>query len=248
MAVAPIRKTVANRVCAKSSFASRCWTCSTSTNRSLPNAALIHYVSRCCFGCLFAPDGGIFLPDSHRQNSVLHPRRSAFQKLALGLLNILARPIYTKHLQLCCIKHVTGLFVSRLFNNRSAPVLHRFSTNPPNTDGRYRRSRAATCRLDTFTPKVANRRREGEGGRRVSADASSVSRCADIVRPGCSREVVTKRRYTTRNNQNFTSEKYAKPLAVDFRRRNTTSNFWESTSATRWDEGRTDREGYRGTA
>ena len=37
--------------------------------------------------------------------------------LPLGLLNILACPIYTKHFQLCCIKHVTGLFVSLHFNN-----------------------------------------------------------------------------------------------------------------------------------
>ena len=37
MAVAPIHKTVANRVCAKSSFASRCQQCSTSTGSFLPN-------------------------------------------------------------------------------------------------------------------------------------------------------------------------------------------------------------------
>jgi hypothetical protein len=63
----------------------------------------------------------------------------------------------------------------------------------------------------------------GEGGRCDTADADSVSRRADIVRPFCSREVVTKRRYTTRNNQNFTSEKFAKALPVDFRRFQTQS-------------------------
>jgi hypothetical protein len=67
------------------------------------------------------------------------------------------------------------------------------------------------------------------------ADASSVSRCADIVRPVCSREVVTKRRYTKANNQNFTSEKFAKAFSVDFGRRGTAFYFWEGASATPWD-------------
>lgn len=121
MDVAPIRRTVANRVCAKSSFASRRPTCSTSKNRSFPNAAPINYVSRCCFGCLFASDGGIPLPDTYRQNPYLDRAARQPQKVPLGLLNILAGPIYTKRFQLRCIKHVTGLFVSRLFN--SGPVL-----------------------------------------------------------------------------------------------------------------------------
>jgi hypothetical protein len=67
------------------------------------------------------------------------------------------------------------------------------------------------------------------------ADASSVSRRADIVRPVCSREVVTKRRYTKANNQTFTSEKFAKAFSVDFGRRGAAFYFWEGTSATRWE-------------
>jgi hypothetical protein len=68
------------------------------------------------------------------------------------------------------------------------------------------------------------------------ADASSVSRRADIVRPVCSREVVTKRRYTKANNQTFTSEKFAKAFSVDFGRRGAAFYFWEGTSATRWEK------------
>src|ERR1700722_9466699 len=68
------------------------------------------------------------------------------------------------------------------------------------------------------------------------ADASSVSRRADIVRPVCSREVVTKRRYTKANNQTFTSEKFTKSFSVDFGRRGAAFYFWEGTSATRWEK------------
>lgn len=78
--------------------------------------------------------------------------------------------------------------------------------------------RDANTRSDTWTPRMTIRRWEpGRGGRCDTGDAHSVSRRADIVRPVCSREVVTKRRYTTRNNQIFTSEKFAKTVFCGFR-------------------------------
>jgi hypothetical protein len=76
-----------------------------------------------------------------------------------------------------------------------------------------------------WTPKMTSCRRKLGGRPTRNADASSISRCADIVRPVCSREVVTKRRYTTRNNQNFTSEKFAKAVPTEFRRRGATFYF-----------------------
>ena len=133
-------------------------------------------------------------------------------------LNILARPIYTKHFRRCCIKHVKGLFVSRHFNSAiSISPLHLQSI--AHTSFTQRRT-AASRRKHAFRYFDAKDDKSSpgtrEGGRCDTADEHSVSRRADIVRPGCSREVVTKRRYTKRNNQNFTSEKFAKPLPVDF--------------------------------
>jgi hypothetical protein len=139
------------------------------------------------------------------------------RKVPLDPLNILARPIYTKHFHRCCIKHVKGLHVSRHFNKRDLLAPHH---QPVATTSLTRTRTAASGRkhsfryLDTKTDKSSPG--TGEGGRFDIADANSVSRCADIVRPVCSREVVTKRRYTTRNNQNFTSEKLTKTLPVDF--------------------------------
>ena len=123
MAVAPIRKTVANRVCAKSSFVSHCQICSTSKNwfrpkpYSLRNSPHPKLRPQFCIGCRFACDGGIALPDASRQNPVCRASLAQPGKPSLDSVNILARPIYTKPFQLCCIKHVTGLFVSRHFNN-----------------------------------------------------------------------------------------------------------------------------------
>ena len=150
-------------------------------------------------------------------------------------VNILARPIYTKRFQPCCIKHVTGLFVSPHFNSSPqvharAPILEVGKPQCPNAaSGCDKPSQYFDAKDDKLSPGT------GEGGRRLSADASSVSRCADIVRPVCSSEAVTKRRYTTRNNQNFTSEKFAKAFPVEIGRRGAAFYFWEGASATRWD-------------
>jgi hypothetical protein len=124
----------------------------------------------------------------------------------------------------------------------STAFCHRQLSTQPLAEHTPRHRRANARSLpDTKTDKPTLG--TGEGSRCDIVDAASVSRCADIVRPVCAREVVTKRRYTKRNNQNFTSEKFAKTFSVEIRRRGTAFYFWESTSATRWDGGRFDREG-----
>jgi hypothetical protein len=140
------------------------------------------------------------------------------EKVRRDPLNILARPVYTKHFHRCCIKPVKGLFVSHHFNSSisTSPLRYQSTATRPLT----RHRTAALGRRHAFQYLDAKDDKSspgtGEGGRCDTADADSVSRRADIVRPFCSREVVTKRRYTTRNNQNFTSEKFAKALPVDF--------------------------------
>jgi hypothetical protein len=106
-------------------------------------------------------------------------------------------------------------FQQRDFNNPvtlSIACNHTAHTKPHAASGRKHALQYFDAKNDKSSPET------GEGGRCDITDAHSVSRRADIVRPGCSREVVTKRRYTTRNNQNFTSEKYTKAIFCGFRR------------------------------
>jgi hypothetical protein len=136
------------------------------------------------------------MPSGETLYAVRASRRLQTQKVPLDPLNILARPIYTKHFRGCCIKHAKGLFVSRHFNSAVSTTPSRYqslATTPltPShtaTPGRKHAFQYFDAKNDKSSPET------GEGGRCDIADVHSVSRRADIVRPGCSREVVTKRR------------------------------------------------------
>jgi hypothetical protein len=115
------------------------------------------------------------------------------------------------------------------------PVLLSASAKTSRCLTRSESARTQQRALNTLTPDLTGRRWEPGGRSLRRADEYSASRCADIVRPVCSREIVTRRLYTTRNNQNFTSEKFAKTVSVEFGRRDAAFYFWEGTSATRWE-------------
>src|SRR6202012_4657154 len=112
--------------------------------------------------------------------------------------------------------------------------------------------RDANMRSDTLTPKMTSRRRE-PGRVAAATPPTSIPSAAALIsfdlvvpvkssRSGDILSVIT-RILPAKNSRNRCLW-----ISNDFGRRATAFYFWEGTSATRWDEGRSDREGYRGTA
>jgi hypothetical protein len=108
---APIRRIVANRVCAKSSFRSRC-----QLLHCLIRSLMLPWMQKLCLR--WHP---VALPRSAKP---CRPQRQLQAGLgtAASLLKIYACACLTRHFLACCFKPVTGLIVSLILGADTAPT------------------------------------------------------------------------------------------------------------------------------